>query len=255
MKTIYKISIFAVLFLFVTLSIFILFTPLGSHDKYKTLIQTATGFIALGAAIVALSSSDKEIKAISANILFDHFDNESLILQRDIQPRLIDFEHPGTPIITFKVHFKLKNTTGFSLIKPFFTFKIPKDKRHPIKMSHISEMYDNLGFNSNLLNVQKDDLRLIDIGEHIVFSNNILPYWNNNDEISIWIRMAEQVTIESSNGSFESKSGNPFDVEVSINCDNADGITKIIRIDPSQVFNNSSKNQAQILKSTINDAI
>jgi len=57
-----------------------------------------------------------------------------------------------------------------------------------------------------------------------IFSNSNLPYWNNKDELTFWVRMIIQNNFSES-----------FDINTSINSDNAEGITKKVTIDPRKL--------------------
>ena len=50
-------------------------------------------------------------------------------------------------------------------------------------------------------------------------SNSNVPYWNEKEELTIWIRMA-----------LGEADFAPFEVTISINCQNAEGITKKVEI-------------------------
>jgi hypothetical protein len=79
-----------------------------------------------------------------------------------------------------------------------------------------------LGFNSNLYNFQ-DELRMFKFGDTAVISNSNLPFWNDGDEFVIWIRMA-----------LDAGGSEPFDVKVSLNAGNAEGITIEVEVDPAK---------------------
>jgi hypothetical protein len=57
--------------------------------------------------------------------------------------------------------------------------------------------------------------------EEMIISVPFLPYWNHEDSISIWVRM---ITDE------------PFTVNLSVNCSNADGKTYPVEIRPRELL-------------------
>ena len=76
-------------------------------------------------------------------------------------------------------------------------------------------------FNSNLFNVQQD-IRLYSYDDIVVLSNNVLPFLNDLQEHPIWIKMClmpNKVMPE------------PWKVIVDLNCDNAEGFSKEVKID------------------------
>ena len=111
------------------------------------------------------------------------------------------------------------NQSKFTLKHPVITFRLPKDFSHP----HENKPNTWIPyFRSNLYNVQTD-IRLLEYDDTIVLSNTILPYLNNNQELKIWIRMC---LLED-----DSK---PRYVYVDLNCDNAEGVTKEVKIIPKR---------------------
>jgi len=142
-------------------------------------------------------------------------------LPSDINLRYEDYPDP---IKTHKVVFKIANISGFTLQKPSLTFRLPLQKLHPRK---VGQQY-TLSFNSNLFNSQSE-LRLLEFADTRILSNSNLPFWNDEDDIKIWIRMLI------CDGKLE-----PFYVEVSVNSDNAEGITKRVLIEPHNFFCNKT---------------
>jgi hypothetical protein len=51
-----------------------------------------------------------------------------------------------------------------------------------------------------------------------VLSNSNLPYWNDKDNITFWIRMAMHKDLSPS-------------IVVSVNCDNAEGVNQEVKIE------------------------
>jgi len=188
-------------------------TPLGGDTRLTSLIQSISVFIALTTAIIALSVADPRKKSIKVNIelstnkLGEHY-------KKDLLPDLISvYQEFPDPIKSYRVEFKITNNSGFTLRKPTLTFRLPIQKQHPFE--------GRLTFNSNLFN-SKEEVRLLEFADTRILSNSNLPYWNNKDDMTIWIRMFF--------GHME-----PFVVEVSINCENAEGITERVKIEPKKI--------------------
>ncbi len=111
----------------------------------------------------------------------------------------------------------MRNISGFSHKRPTLTFRLQIDKQHPHKDAI---NFARRTFHSNILNFQRD-LVSLETADTLILSNSNLPYWNNHDDISIWIRMV-----------FDEIFSKPFSIEISVNCENAEGITKKISIEP-----------------------
>ena len=58
-----------------------------------------------------------------------------------------------------------------------------------------------------------------------MLSVSSLPYWNDGDEITIWIRMLLD------DGRLE-----PFTVKISLNAENAEGVTESLSIEPANII-------------------
>jgi hypothetical protein len=210
---------------------YVIISPLGSDTRIGNAIQSAAVFVALLAAIIALSVADPKANKIK------------VIIEQDIDPKNVGryykaelpndlqnkYEDLSDPITSHRVQFKITNTSGFTLKKPTLTFKLPLDKQHPHK---VGEHYI-LSFNSNLFNSQSE-LRLLEFADNRVLSNSNLPFWNNDDNISIWIRMLLN------DGKLE-----PFMVDVSVNCENAEGVTKSVQINPKHAVSQGARDEAK----------
>jgi multisubunit Na+/H+ antiporter MnhC subunit len=179
-------------------------------------IQTAAVFVALIAAVIAMSAADPKPNKVRVQI------NQTINpihvalykkseLPTDFLNRFAD--HPD-PIISHRVEFTITNTSGFTLKRPTLTFRLPLDRQHPHK---VGDRYV-LSFNSNLFNSQRE-LRLLEFADTRLLSNSNMPYWNNGDRVTIWIRMIVAY------GKSEQ-----FMVEISVNSENAEGVTKRIQI-------------------------
>jgi hypothetical protein len=130
------------------------------------------------------------------------------------------YENAPDIIKSYRVQFKITNTSGFTLRQPTLTFKLPADRQHPHK---VNGAYIR-SFNSNLFNSQTE-IRMLEFANTRILSNSNLPYWNHSDDVTIWIRMM-----------LNDGEHHPFDVEVSLNCENADGLTRKVLIQPAEML-------------------
>lgn len=71
---------------------------------------------------------------------------------------------------------------------------------------------------------------MLEFGDTCILSNSNLPYWNDKGDIMIWIKMA-----------LNDEDLKPFNVDVFINCENADGFTKPIKIRPKELIEQFNK--------------
>lgn len=222
MKMIYLIFIVVLILVAVGFELLVIFLPLGGYSRLEKAIQSAGIFVALLAAIIALSTADSKRKSVNMKmeLSIDKADfatyhkNE---LSDDLKKIYKNF---SDPIKSYKVHFKMTNISGFTLKKPTLTFSLPLQKQHPHKTGNI---YLERTFNSNLINSQHD-LRLLEFADTRILSNSNLPYWNDQDCITIWIRMA-----------LDTNSLEPFMVNISLNCENAEGVTKKVEINQKEL--------------------
>jgi hypothetical protein len=223
MKTKYLILIGVLILVAGGFETLVFFSPLGEYARLENAIQSAGIFVALLAAVMALSVADP--KRRSVNVKIEPSVDEANIgmyskneLSEDLKRAYQNF---SDPVKSYRVQFKLTNISGFTLEKPTLTFRLPLQKQHPHK---IGKFYSEHTFNSNLFNSQRE-LRLLEFGDTRILSNSNLPYWNDQDDITIWIRMVLD------DGKLE-----PFVVEISVNCENADGVTDKVEINPKELM-------------------
>jgi hypothetical protein len=95
---------------------------------------------------------------------------------------------------------------------------------------------NKMDFHSNLYNNREADI--LESAGQIFISNSNLPYFNIKDSLNIWIRMLI--------GGPRMK---PFNIKVSVNCKNAEGITKKIRINPNRMLKTEEENPDRMLNS------
>lgn len=132
-----------------------------------------------------------------------------------------DFDYLDDLIKSYHVQFKITNNSGFDWKKPTLTFRLPLDKQHPIDRKG-GQNYSEQSFSSNLFNDQKDICQLDFVNTRILSNSNV-PYWNNKDTFIIWIRMA-----------INNENLEPFQVQVSVNCENADGVSYKVNVEPQK---------------------
>jgi hypothetical protein len=220
-KNKYIITVVILILLGIAFEYYVIISPLGSDTRISNVIQSAAVFVALLATAIALSGADPKAKKVKVKIEQDIDPTNIQYYQKVDLPKDLQAKYNGfpDPITSHRVQFKITNTSEFTLKKPTLTFRLPLEKQHPHKL-------DNqyfLSFNSNLFNSQ-NELRSLEFADTRLLSNSNLPFWNNNDDVTIWIRMLVN------DGKLE-----PFKVDVSINCENAEGITKAVWIDPKNL--------------------
>lgn len=206
-------------------------SPIGVHPRLEKVIQVVAVSVALITAVVAVASTDPPKKNVKAEIELSVDERREHSKQNMTKELKDQFEGFDDPVESYRVQFRILNTSGFSLKKPTLTFRLPLDRQHPNKPSAKKEvdgadslLYSRCSFNSNLYN-SEEELRMLQFASTQVISNSNLPYWNDQDESELWIRMAlNDVGLR------------PFSVDVSINCENADGITKKVRIIPKNLL-------------------
>ena len=218
MKIRYIITIGVLILLAIIFEYYVIFSQFGSDNRIGNAIQSAAVFVALVAALIALSAAAPKVKKVEVRIE-QSIDTNNVgsypksDLPSDLQTKYKAFPDP---ITSHRVQFKITNTSGFTLKKPTLMFRLPLEKQHPYKAGRDYV----LSFNSNLFNSQSE-LRLLEFADTRLLSNSNLPFWNNEDDITIWIRMLLN------DGKLA-----PFMVEISVNCENAEGVTKRVRIEP-----------------------
>jgi hypothetical protein len=228
MKKGYLIFIIILLLIFLVFECVVLFSPLGRYSRLGEAVQSAGIFVALLAAVIALSGSNPKGRTTNVNI--EQFVDKSSIetyKKECLSPELKNvYQNSPDPVESYKVQFKITNASGFTLIKPTLTFRLPIQKQHPQKLlnrgpkSKLFEKMSKRTFHSNLFNSQSE-IRVLEFGDTRILSNSNLPYWNDQDDITIWIKMV-----------LDGGNSEPFYVEVSVNCENAEGRTEKVKINP-----------------------
>lgn len=223
MKTKYLIGIGVLTALFVVFEILVSFSPLGKYSHLENAIQSAGVYVALLTAIIALSIADPKRRSVNIKLELS-VDKETIgrypkdEMSDDLKK---EYQNFTDPVKSHRVQFIMTNISGFTLRKPTLTFRLPLQKQHPHK---VGKIYSERAFHSNLFNSQHE-IRLLEFADTRILSNSNLPYWNDQNDITIWIRMVLD------DGKLE-----PFVVEVSVNCENAEGITKKVNINPKELI-------------------
>jgi hypothetical protein len=76
---------------------------------------------------------------------------------------------------------------------------------------------------------------MLEMADKLIVSNSNLPYFNKTDYIIFWFRMILN------DGKLE-----PFLAEISVNCENAEGITKPITINPKELQESAAQTACKI---------
>ena len=223
MKAKYIIPIIVLILIYITLSVWFWY-GIGCDPRIGNIIQVAGIFVALIASVIALSTADPKSKQVDFAIKQSLEKKETIKKSNMSDDLKKNYSGFPDPVSSYRVQFKITNISKFTLKKPTFSFRVPMDKKHPNKKES-DNMYSMRSFNSNLYN-SAQELRMLEFADMCLISNSI-PYFNNNEDVTLWIRMVLHENME------------PFSVEVSINCENAEGITKKIEIQPKRLISNA----------------
>lgn len=200
--------VFALVFAYITIS-----TQIGDNSRLGNVIQSLGVFAALFAAVIALAGADPaklsvkfELETAIDNEGIDEYNKNNL---SDNLKKL--YEKYPDPFKSYKINFKITNTSGSTWKNPNLTFRLPMRNSHPDKDNR-----ERTAFNSNIHN-SSESYRQFQFQDTLVISNSNLPYWNDKDDLTFWIRMAIAKNLEPN-------------VVVSVNCDNAEGVNQKIKI-------------------------
>jgi len=209
-------------------------TPLGENTRLEKVIQGMSVFVALLMAVIALAIADPRKRQVNVGIeLFVDKESEENYLKDKMSKNLCqDYQNFDSTVKSYRVQFEMVNTSGFALMKPIFTFRLPCERKHPKKTEHKSgslqtgdePSYTSSGFNSNIYNSQVE-LRILEFADTTILTNSILPVWNDRDKIVLWVRMA-----------LNDLQLKPFYVTVYVNCENANGLIKKIKVAPRELL-------------------
>jgi len=219
MKLRYKLAIVSLFVLFIAFELSVIFLELASAQWLERALQGAAVFVALIASIIALHSSDRNPPPIKAEVHITDGPRDRIEHTReDTLFRLWQgLGHSITLFHSARVHFSVRNDSHITLHEPTLSFRLPSNRRHPHRPDGGEWV---LTFNSNLYN-SPENFRSLQFGDTTIISNSNLPFWNHGSELVIWIRMA-----------VDAPDLAPFDVEVALNAENAQGYDKTLTIDP-----------------------
>lgn len=234
MKTKYKIIIIALIVAAFVLAVLSYLSRLGSDSQAERLIYILTALAIAVTAVIALSSTDvpkKQVKASIKPYITRNIENWKIPYEKEKLTNEVKdfFVKCPEPITSHKVQFKITNTSGFDWVNPVVTFWLPVAKRHPQKKEEHDKIYSTLSYNSNTYNTPTD-VRKLDMVDGIIISNRNLPYWKQGKHLTIWIKMV-----------LENVSSDPFYVDVSVDCENAEGFTKPVEIRPKELIEQFNK--------------
>ena len=223
MKARYKVAIATLAILFLSFEVAVINGPLASQGWLAPALQGAAFFVALAASVIAIHSSDRNPPHAKADVQIAPGDIQLSQHSRDTtrDREWKDLGHDVSPFHTGRVHFRIKNQSGFTLREPTLSFRLPLNRHHPHRFPDGSWA---VTFNSNLYN-NPDNLRTLQFGDTAIISNSKLPLWNHGAELVFWIRMA-----------LDAPNSDPFSVEVSLNAENAQGHTETLTIEPRDLL-------------------
>ena len=212
----------------------VLGTPLGENTRLEKVIQGMSVFVALLMAVIALAIADPRKGQVNVEIepFVDKKHEEEYHKDKMSKSLCQDYKDFDNPVKSYRVQFKMVNTSGFDLMKPIFTFRLPRERKHPEQPERKSgtirtgdePSYTSRGFHSNIYN-SPSELRILEFAGTTILTNSILPVWNDRDEIVLWVRMA-----------LNDRQLKPFYVTVYVNCENADGITENVEVPPRKLL-------------------
>ncbi len=231
MKTKYIITLVIAFLLTIIFGLLIYF---ASKEKQKSLgnaLQITSVLAAGVAVIIALHGSDHKRKRVKAKI--EHFiskeiKNWEVTYNENELDKVVKkfFEICPKPIKSYKVQFEITNDSDFDWINPTVTFRLPIEKQHPQKKIESDQKYSGQSYNSNTYN-STANLRQLEMLDGIIISNSNLPYWRHKTHLTIWIKMV-----------LENLSSDPFNVQIFVDCENAEGYQEEIVIKPKMLIKN-----------------
>ncbi|MBN2272654.1 MAG: hypothetical protein JXN61_18720 [Sedimentisphaerales bacterium] len=204
---------------------------LGCDSQAERLIQILTGLAVAITALVAVSVADPKKDRVQAVVtkpyVIPNIKNwKETYPKNELTGMAAEFfANFADPITSYKVQFKIENTSSFDWANPIVTFWLPPEKQHPQKKEkEEGNTYSELSYNSSIYNVQ-GDVRKFEMVGAVVISNRNLPYWKQGKHLTFWIKMT-----------LSGEDSNPVDIEVSVDCDNADGYTKTVALNPKELL-------------------
>lgn len=139
MKARYLITIIVLISVALGFGVLLFYSPLGEHPRLEKAIQSAGIFVALLAAVIALSVTDLKRKIVKVKI--DHSLDTMSETREETYPKnkLSDelrehYKNFPDPIKSYKIQFRITNISGFSWKKPTLAFRLPLGRQHPQKL-------------------------------------------------------------------------------------------------------------------------
>ena len=209
----------------------VLKTSFSDNSNIDRAIQIGVILAAIYASIIALitaaSGLDPKPKQINSIISVKEADDEKIYYKKDMSDEVKNyFKAYPDKIFSYKFHFVVKNESDFDLKKPTITIRIPSNRKFPYNKKNSSQLTERV-ITTNLYGYPKD-LKKLDSVEHIILSNNLLPFLNKGEQIPFWVRMII-------NNQFPEQ----ISVKVSLNSENAEGLTEEVVINPKELISNS----------------
>ena len=135
MKARYIVALAIIILAMILFEYLMLAHPIGDSSKLGNAIQAAAVFVALLAAVAAIAASDPKPKQVNVGIEPYISTGEAATHSKaELPSSLISvFAHLQDTFQSYRVHFRLTNHSGFTLVAPTITLRLPIDRRHPIE--------------------------------------------------------------------------------------------------------------------------
>ena len=220
MKNLYKISIGIIIVIYLAMLSIFIFKCLEVVD----ILSLTAIFVALTTGLLAIAISDKKGQSIEFSVLiFGNRNKDKAIykiakLPVDLRSK---FQKYGAEFYSYRVYFKITNTSKFVLKKPTVTIKVPNSVKQP------SQDYQTIEVRSNLFN-SRASLQALEYGNTTVLSNSNLPYLHHDETIKIWVRMRLDPSDEKD-----------IVIHVALDSENAEGKNLMFKMSPKEILNAS----------------
>jgi hypothetical protein len=225
----YILSVSIIISLIIGLMYLLLYPPSVKESPLGRIIKNANIFVpslaALLAAVIALSAADPKKNKVKIEIEEPYIaDKEKEVYEEGELDNNVKACYEKFPVTSYRVHFRMKNTSGFDLKNPVFTFnKLPIEKQRPYSETG-NKPYSTRHFTFSIVRTDKRSHSL-EVDKKLLISLDGPPYWNRDSKIDFWIRMV-----------LDSGGLGEFDVDISVNCENADGVTEPVKINPKELL-------------------
>jgi len=218
MKARYILAVIALILLTFSFGYVIYNAPKETQLSWANAFQITSLLTAGIALVIALHSTDPKQRYATIDIKICKTEKAHSVEKAALSPGLKEvYREFSDPIEAHRVYFKLTNASGFDLTKPSFMFRVPLEKKHPTKDGRKRRCHSNIYNTSQAAQLEMSD--------SLILFNTGLPYFNKDDSIEFWIKMALTTTALK-----------PFEIKVSVNCENADGTAQEIIVNPKEVI-------------------